>query len=46
MDSLGSLDHDGRAGAKNIRSNEDSDRPAVPGDRYLLAFFHPGQELG
>jgi hypothetical protein len=46
MDSLGSLDHDGRPGPKNIGSDKDSDRPAMPGDRDLLAFFHPGQELG
>ncbi len=43
MHSPGSFDDDVRPGPQNVGSDKNSDRPAVPGDRDLLAFFNPGQ---
>jgi len=46
MDARGVLDHDVRAGSHHVRSYQDCDWPAMPGDRDFLAVLDSGQEFG
>jgi hypothetical protein len=46
MDARSVFDYDVRASPHHVRSYQDCDRPAMPGDRDFLAVLDSGQEFG